>query len=451
MSDVSVPPAGDTVTGWKAIAAHFNRTERTVQRWERELGLPVHRVKSERGGTVYASRCELDEWLRCLDTSRLAGGETAGDLETRQSPGTLLLGTSRKVTGTIVLATAFLVVAVSVFAPRQTRPPREVRIAGTQIEALDLDGRTVWRHDIGVSGTVLHDIVPNPLFTDLDADGRNELMVAVARGAADRDVLRAGHVVFAFSLEGQLRWSHAESQFPFSFDGRQFDGPTRLLAWTADGEGHVWISVNHHTWWPTMLVRLDATGRAEVRYVQSGGIYVLTPWKPGDGKTYIVAGGVNNEFEEASVAVLDTQGQAATSPQTAGKGFHCDDCPSGAGLAAFFLFPRSDVGQMDRLNPYSLVEHLDLVGNDVRVSVSETPQGGTLNHLIVRGFGVQTVAPSDLFRHEHDLFERERRLDHSLARCPFLEELANVRVWKPASGWTVDALADPIRTSLPNR
>jgi hypothetical protein len=32
-------------------------------RWERELGLLVHRVRSASGQTVYAVRQELDEWL----------------------------------------------------------------------------------------------------------------------------------------------------------------------------------------------------------------------------------------------------------------------------------------------------------------------------------------------------------------------------------------------------
>ena len=38
------------IVSWKAIAAFFERDERTVKRWERERGLPVHRVPGgERG------------------------------------------------------------------------------------------------------------------------------------------------------------------------------------------------------------------------------------------------------------------------------------------------------------------------------------------------------------------------------------------------------------------
>ena len=39
---------------WKAIAAYLGRGVRTVQRWEREEGLPVHRLAHEKRGSVYA-------------------------------------------------------------------------------------------------------------------------------------------------------------------------------------------------------------------------------------------------------------------------------------------------------------------------------------------------------------------------------------------------------------
>ena len=58
----AVVPAG-RLESWKEIAAHLHREVRTVQRWERERGLPVHRVPGSKKGGVYASRVELDAWL----------------------------------------------------------------------------------------------------------------------------------------------------------------------------------------------------------------------------------------------------------------------------------------------------------------------------------------------------------------------------------------------------
>ena len=46
---------------WKEIAVFFGRDERTVNRWEKELGLPVHRLPGTRG-RVYAYTDELSAW-----------------------------------------------------------------------------------------------------------------------------------------------------------------------------------------------------------------------------------------------------------------------------------------------------------------------------------------------------------------------------------------------------
>jgi TolB-like protein len=54
----------DRLDSWKEIAAHLNRNVRTVQRWERAEGLPVHRHLHAARGSVYASAAELDEWWR---------------------------------------------------------------------------------------------------------------------------------------------------------------------------------------------------------------------------------------------------------------------------------------------------------------------------------------------------------------------------------------------------
>lgn len=47
---------------WKEIATYLRREVRTVQRWERDEGLPVHRLQHKKQGTVYAYKQELDAW-----------------------------------------------------------------------------------------------------------------------------------------------------------------------------------------------------------------------------------------------------------------------------------------------------------------------------------------------------------------------------------------------------
>jgi hypothetical protein len=68
----------DELRGWKAIADYFGTSDRTVQRWERDLALPVRRRGNAKGSAVVASRLELDEW-RSSPAGRQAEGEHLDD------------------------------------------------------------------------------------------------------------------------------------------------------------------------------------------------------------------------------------------------------------------------------------------------------------------------------------------------------------------------------------
>ena len=59
----------ERLESWKEIAAYLRRGARTVQRWEREEGLPVHRLQHDTLGSVYAYRSELDRWWTARSAS----------------------------------------------------------------------------------------------------------------------------------------------------------------------------------------------------------------------------------------------------------------------------------------------------------------------------------------------------------------------------------------------
>ena len=71
MPENGVPPSPEgaplpekKLLSWKEIAAHLGREVRTVQRWEKTEGLPVHRHEHQKKSTVYAYPSELDEWIK---------------------------------------------------------------------------------------------------------------------------------------------------------------------------------------------------------------------------------------------------------------------------------------------------------------------------------------------------------------------------------------------------
>ena len=58
----SVASPADRLDSWKEIATYLNRGVRTVQRWEREKGLPVRRLPGGDQARVHALKSELDQW-----------------------------------------------------------------------------------------------------------------------------------------------------------------------------------------------------------------------------------------------------------------------------------------------------------------------------------------------------------------------------------------------------
>ena len=76
--DSTVSPAPrKRLDSWKEIADYLRRGLTTVQRWEREEGLPVHRHVHTSGGSVFAYPDDLDNWWLGRE---LSGGACGAEL-----------------------------------------------------------------------------------------------------------------------------------------------------------------------------------------------------------------------------------------------------------------------------------------------------------------------------------------------------------------------------------
>jgi predicted DNA-binding transcriptional regulator AlpA len=60
----------ELLNSWKEVAQYVGRSERTIQRWEREHGFPVHRPAGKLRSSVIAVAAEIDEWIRNSPESR---------------------------------------------------------------------------------------------------------------------------------------------------------------------------------------------------------------------------------------------------------------------------------------------------------------------------------------------------------------------------------------------
>lgn len=63
-SGTAAPSNERRLESWGEIASYLRREIRTVQRWERNLGLPIHRLSVGKNSSVYAYPSELDKWYK---------------------------------------------------------------------------------------------------------------------------------------------------------------------------------------------------------------------------------------------------------------------------------------------------------------------------------------------------------------------------------------------------
>jgi len=112
---------------WKEIAAYLNRDVRTAHRWEQDEGLPVHRHRHSRRGTVYAYPDEIDAWV----SQRSAGGNALPADATRRPTLPRLVAAAAVLMAVLALTFWVLSPAPTTPAPAATAPVR-LLVTGTE-------------------------------------------------------------------------------------------------------------------------------------------------------------------------------------------------------------------------------------------------------------------------------------------------------------------------------
>jgi hypothetical protein len=81
MNQLPINADSHVLNSWKEIATYFGRGVRTVQRWEQELQLPVHRIGIGTRSPVFAFEHELRGWLHATNPASLSFPAPALSLE----------------------------------------------------------------------------------------------------------------------------------------------------------------------------------------------------------------------------------------------------------------------------------------------------------------------------------------------------------------------------------
>ena len=159
------------ILGIKAIANYLDTSERTVYRWEKELGLPLHRVSGTAGSTVYVYIGELEEWLKKKESA-----ETIL-LKSKKPRALAVISISAAIP--IVLAALYFILKSQHILFNTGRPnPVTSTISGNMVFVKDDKGaviRTYFTFDRRLEPREWWER-KNIDFLDIDGDGANEVV-----------------------------------------------------------------------------------------------------------------------------------------------------------------------------------------------------------------------------------------------------------------------------------
>jgi len=389
-------PAGPVqLNGWKEIAAYVGRSVRTVQRWEKDFGLPVRRFGLSRPESVFALPREIDAWLLTSQgvnarsgagVPEPAGGPAAparpASRESGQNRESPLGRTSLGRMGMAALFTAGVMAALWVAwsfrqpgrpadqppAPAVAAAPSEWQVDLDTLVVSDARGSVLWRHrfprELMADAYKGSPQTPRTVLGgigDVDGDGAREVwFVAYFVGAWSP----ANTALYLFEHDGRVRWMHKPS-LSVRFGTETF-GPSwfvNKVFMTADPGGSsgraIWAIMYDAALFPSLLQRLDArTGKPLSAYWSNG--YVVTlALDLGNGRRRLILGTCNNERKAGSLVVLDAMNPNGASPAETEK-YRCTSCPTGD-PDVFLVFPKpARFGQSDQTGS---VERITLLAN----------------------------------------------------------------------------------------
>lgn len=417
---------GRRLTSWKEIAAHLGRDVRTVLRWEKDRGLPVHRVPGATGRVVFAYTDELDAWARG-ELARTPPAEAA-PTEPGARSGTGAPVWRWRLAAAIAAGCGIVaIMAAALWVSRgrsRSTDIAQLNMTDTMARAVNAEGQELWSFTFPQ---------PAPLNSrlaavgDLNGDGRPDAVISLVTFETGNN---GAGLLIALDHLGRVMWRRSVDD-RVTFGAGPFVGPwapDELLVYQSGGQSLVAWALHHHTWWPSLVAVFDGKGDRRSTFVNSGWIRSLS--LSNDGR-YLLAGGISNAREGAAFAVLDAQQPSGASPEDPGTPFACKGCPRGAPVR-YYVMPWSDIinptlldGRRGTFNSFS-------DGSFELRGVQQ--QNGEMLVDLSPAFEIKRRSVSDGFWNWHRKFEREGLLTHTGDTCPFRNGPPLLE-WSPEQGW----------------
>jgi len=468
------------LNSWKDIAAYLGRDVRTAIRWEKDKGLPVHRVPGGLRQAVFAYTTELDAWLKGdseaapqrlnpesmdhpNDTTEVVPfprhgkprslvASSSTDSEDGLSVSGLVSGSGRSKATKYALAglgaAGVLVLAWVGLHHRLASASFPVRVGFTlnAVQAFDGANQLLWTYTFPgpLQPSALSDAQPLDDFSfigDFRGKGDREvLVIAPLRGDVNLGIEPRTEVDL-FSSRGALLWSYIPKAH-FKFGKHEIDGPWTsgaLFVSSQTGKTRIWAAVCQTVWANSFVVSLDPqTGKDMLRFVNTGVIHTLNEIRTPRG-SFLLVGGFNNEPDTGSLAVIDETRSFAASPQSDGTRHKCVSCPTGD-VDYYFVFPRSEINELEQVHEDGVIE---VSVRDEQIQLRKKELNTTSNsaatiyllraHGDLRPVSVRFDSGYDML---HRKLEQEGRIHHTLEECPERLHPRPIQMWTPAGSWT---------------
>jgi len=344
----------DRLMSWKEIAAFLGCDVRTCLRWEKERGLPVHRLDGGSRSRVFAQKAELEAWMKGKGST---AAPFADDLVSVSEKKASSRGVKSVRIVELILA-VFGFAAILLFGAKalfSDRVPVDFRIEGSRLIILNREGKSLWDYETGLEilapdayYRVRFNIkkidekneitIPLLHIKDIDGDGKNEILFCLK---TEGD-LKSGQLL-CFDHRGKLRWEFSGGRdLMFGKDEISGDYSTDcdLCDFDQDGRLEIVVFSDHRARFPTRITVLSPEKDVVGDYWHSGRILdYLMPDLDGDGKKELIISGTVNEFSQGFVAIFDPRKMGGASPSSGD--FHCAEFGPGT-EKAYFRFPWSE-------------------------------------------------------------------------------------------------------------
>ena len=298
----------EILESWKEISQYIHKDIRTCQRWEKKLGMPIHRISGIKKSRVFAYKDDIDHWLKThLKTSR-----------TESLPDRSIGPIGRRV---FFVCVTLLLVFVTIIALNNNHLKIvDFYIKDSTFKFINDANRVIGKFDTGMSDLETErqfkkrkqkrDEIPtlNPLplimFDDMDGDGSQDVLLAPVndirtKGKTLYFLDKTGNIKWKFSLGREIRSGQDAVVDDFCISGFCVEDLNN------DKNNEILVIANHITSFLNQICILDMKGKRlkelwHVGPVNDACILDLE----NDGKKEIILAGKNNEQDKGFAAIL---------------------------------------------------------------------------------------------------------------------------------------------------